>query len=83
MKRINLLFQKEDDTGDTPFQEACKRFKQNDATEEVQNTLSLYSPTTPMNSLNVLMLAAINERILFDNVYFVLIRQSDVLIRML
>merc|ERR1712032_1621815 len=79
---ISLLFQKDED-GDTPFQWACKRFKGNEVTEAVEDTLARYSTTTSINNVHAWMLAAIDERIHLDGVYFVLRRQPDVLTRML
>merc|ERR1712119_44652 len=46
-------------------------------------TLARYSTATPVNSMDALLLAAIDERIHLDGVYFVLRRQPDVLTRML
>jgi len=81
-KGIILLFQK-NDNGDTPFQLACRRFKRNEITEAVEDTLARYSPNTPINNVHAMMLAATDERIHLDGVYFVLRRQPDVLMRML
>jgi len=79
---ISLLFQKYND-GDTPFRVACHRFKRNEVKEAVEGTLARYSTTAPINNAHVLMLAATNERIHLDGVYFVLRRQPDVLTRLI
>merc|ERR1712119_67241 len=46
-------------------------------------TLARYSTATPVNSMDALLLAVIDERIHLDGVCFVLRRQPDVLTRML
>merc|ERR1712183_977294 len=82
-KGISILFQK-DSRRETPLQVACNKFKQNYVMDVVEETLvRYYSPTTPTNSMDALMLAAIDEHIHLDGVYFVLRRQPDVLTRML
>jgi len=81
MEGISILFQK-DDFGETPIQVACKRFERNDVMDVVKETLARYSPTTPINNTDALLLAAIDERIHLDCVYFLLRRVPDVLIRM-
>merc|ERR1712172_288721 len=47
------------------------------------DTLARYSTIAKINNVHMLMLAAIDERIHLDGVYFVLRRQPDVLTRML
>merc|ERR1712183_102674 len=82
-KGISILFQK-DSRRETPLQVACNKFKQNYVMDVVEETLvRYYSPTTPINSMDALMLAAIDEHIHLDGVYFVLRGQPDVLTRML
>merc|ERR1712032_1434570 len=66
-----------------PIQTACKRFRRKGVMDVVEETLARYSTTTPINSTDALLLAAIDERIHLDGVYFVLRRQPDVLTRML
>merc|ERR1712183_497769 len=79
---ISLLFHK--DYGDeTPIQNSCKKFERNHVIDVVEETLARYSTATPINSTDALLLAAIDERIHLDGVYFVLRRQPDVLTRML
>jgi len=68
--------------GNTPFQVACTKFKRKDVIDVVEETLARYNPTTPINTMDALLLAAIDERIRFDCVYFLLRRQPDVLMRM-
>merc|ERR1712032_44200 len=48
----------------------------------VEEVLARYSLTIPINSTDALLLAAINERIHLDCVYFLLRRAPDALIRM-
>merc|ERR1711971_894691 len=79
---ISLLFQK-DYRGETPIQDSCKKFERNDVIDVVEETLARYSTATPINSKDALLLAAIDERIHLDGVYFVWRRQPDVLTRML
>ena len=79
MKGISILFQKHDFSG-TPIQNACKRFRRKDVIDVVEETLARYSPTTPINITYALLLAAIDERIHLDCVYFLLRRVPDVLI---
>ena len=79
---ISLLFQKDGD-GETPIQDACEEFERKDVIGVVEEVVARYSPTTPINSTDALLLTAIDERIHLDGVYFVLRRQPDVLTRML
>merc|ERR1712032_1503455 len=81
-KGISILFQK-NLRADTPIQAACKKFERKDVIGVVEETLARYSPTTPVNSMDALLLAAIDERIHLDCVYFLLRRQPHVLMRML
>merc|ERR1712183_905561 len=57
-------------------------FERKDVIGVVEETLARYSPTTPVNSMDTLLLAAIDERIHLDCVYFLLRRAPDALIRM-
>ena len=79
---ISLLFHK-DYRDETPIQNSCKKFERNGVIDVVEETLARYSTATPINSTDALLLAAIDERIHLDVVYFVLRRQLDVLTRML
>merc|ERR1712192_77941 len=81
MKGIRILFQK-DSCGDTLIQDACEKFQQKDVLDFVEETLARYSSTTPINSIDALMLAAIDERIHLDCVYFLLRRAPEALIQM-
>merc|ERR1712183_249726 len=65
---ISLLFQKDGD-GETPIQDACKEFERKDVISVVEEIVARYSPTTPINSMDLLMLAAIGERTHLDGVY--------------
>jgi hypothetical protein len=44
-KGISLLFKKEDNNGDTPFQLACVRFGYEEVMEIIDDTLTRYSDT--------------------------------------
>merc|ERR1712032_661212 len=60
---ISLLFQKDDEC-ETPIQVACNKYERKDVIGVVEETLARYSPTTPINSMDALVLAAIDEHIL-------------------
>ena len=71
VKGISILFLK-DDWGDTLIQDVFKKLRQKDVMDFVEETLSKYSTTTPINNMDVLMLAEINQCIHFDCVCFLL-----------
>jgi hypothetical protein len=83
---ISLLFKKEVDEW-TPFQFACEKFGYEKVMEAVEDTLiRFYSSSDDTSSLNVadaLLLAAIDENVHLDCVYFLLRRQPDVLQKLL
>jgi hypothetical protein len=76
-KGIHLLFNK-NNNDDTPFQGACKKFGYKEVMNFVEETLVRYSDT-PINTGEALLLAAIDENIYLDCVYFLLRRQPDIL----
>jgi hypothetical protein len=81
-KGISILFKK-DSNGDTPFQRACERFGYEEVMKIVYDTLTRYSDTTPINVEEALIMAAIDENIHLDCLYFLLRRQPDVLVKLL
>ena len=58
----------------------CTRFEQNNVIYVVEENLARYSPTTPINSTDLFLLVAVNERIHLDGVYFLFRRVQDILI---
>jgi hypothetical protein len=81
-KGINLLFRL-NIPNNTPFQLACEKYGYEEVMKIVGDTLTCYSNTTPINVEEALLSAAIDENIHLDNVYFVLRRQPDVLVKLL
>jgi hypothetical protein len=82
-KGISLLFKIDDIVGHTPFQEACNKFGYKQVMACVENTLARYSDTpTPINVVDALIMAAINENIHLDCVYFLTRRQPNVLLKL-
>ena len=76
-KGICLLFTT-DGYDDTPFQEACGRFGYEEVMKSVEDTL-IRNSDTPINTTEALIMAAIDENIHLDCVYFLLRRQPDIL----
>jgi hypothetical protein len=84
---ISLLFQKEADD-DTPFQIACGNFGYEKVMQVVEDTLRRYhtssdNNTPKFNIVENLMMAAIDEDVHLDCVYFLIRRQPDVLLKLL
>lgn len=82
-KGICLMFTKcVDDGRTTPFQHACGKFGQKNVMNEVvENIISrYYSEETPLNIVDVLLTAAIDDTIHLDCVFFLLRRRPDVLV---
>ena len=90
-KGISQLFQRRrrwpNHDGKTPLQVACgtrcnplKRKKYMDVVEEV---LSQYSGSTPINTMDAIIAAAIDPSIHVEGVYFLMRRQPDALISMI
>ena len=81
-KGINLLFRK-NNLNKTSFQRACERFGYEEVMKIVDDTLTSYADTKPINTEEALLSAAIDENIHLDSVYFLLRRQPDVLAKLL
>ena len=86
---ISLLFQKNND-GITPFQYACHKYGRDEmmkAVDEVMNAvdevLARYAQDTPLNSVEALIVAAVDENIHFDCVYFLFRREPDLVLQLL
>ena len=95
-KGINLLFKKKEDDEDdeddkddednqTPFQAACKKFGCVQVMKVIEDTLIHYtsSDNTPINFVEALLIAAIDDNIHLDCVYFILRRHPDLLVTLL
>jgi hypothetical protein len=86
-KGINLLFRKNQFSCSTPFQAACDIHGRDKVMRVIEEILILYSSSsdnsTPLNVVDALITAAIDEDIHLDCVYFLLRRQPDVLIKLL
>ena len=80
-KGINILFHK-NTYGSTPFQYACTTFRCDEVIKIVEETLARYSDT-PLNVIEALLSAAIDENSHLDCVYFLLRREPDVLVKLL
>jgi hypothetical protein len=81
-KGINLLFHINNGGRTTPFQFACKKYGREKVMEVVEDTLARYSDDTPITITEALAMAAIDENIHLDCVYFLLRRQPDVLVKL-
>jgi hypothetical protein len=89
-KGINILFKK-DNNGDTPCQYACKRFEYEQVMNVIEDALvhssssssSSDNITPSINIVEALVMAAIDESIHLDCVYFLLRRQPDLLVKLL
>lgn len=80
---ISLLFQKGGYRGATPFELACSKFQRNQVMDMVEDVLARYSGRTPINTATAFIVAAIDQTVNLDCVYFLLRRQPDVLMTML
>ncbi|OEU14506.1 hypothetical protein FRACYDRAFT_241053 [Fragilariopsis cylindrus CCMP1102] len=90
-KGICLLFQNNRNST-TPFQHACSIFGQDEVMTVVEDTLLDYQRSSshddsnnaePYNGVDALIMAAIDESVHLDCVYFLLRRQPDVLVKLL
>ena len=90
-KGICLLFQNNKNST-TPFQHACSIFGQDEVMTVVEDTLLDYQRSSshddsnnaePYNVVDALIMAAIDESVHLDCVYFLLRRQPDVLVKLL
>jgi hypothetical protein len=84
-KGISLLFKK-NCVNETPFQSACESYGRNEVMRIIEEILIRYSSSdnsTPLNVAEALIIAAIDEHVHLDCVYFLLRRQPDVLTKLL
>ena len=84
-KGINTLFQKDND-GDTPFQLACKSLSRTKVMEVVEEVLVRHTTTNGLvndNTGNAMILAATDDRISLDGLFFLIQRQPNSMLRML
>jgi len=82
-KGICLLFKK-DNYNETPFQMGSTRLGRNEIMDVVEDTITCsYSEETPLNIVDALLTAAIDDAIHLDCVFFLLRRQPDVLVDLL
>jgi hypothetical protein len=79
-KGINLLFRK-DNYDATTFQRACEQFGYEEVMNVAEDALVRHSDTVPppLNIVEALITAAIDENIHLDCVYFLFRREPDVL----
>ena len=85
---IVSLFRKNHRSGRTPFQHVVGDgvvtiIRREEVMEIVEDTVSRYSETTPINTEHALILAATDNTIHLDCVFFLLKRQPDVLVLLL
>lgn len=84
---LSLIFRK-NNSGKTPVEVACEKSctRRNEVMDAVETTLAQYSShssTTPLNIRDALILAAIDERIHLNGLYFLTRRQPDTMLGML
>ena len=84
---LSLLFRK-NHNGETPLELACGKNckRRNEVMDAVEATLTQYATTTsttPLNIRDALILAAIDERIHLNGLYFLIRRQPDTMLGML
>ena len=79
-KGITALFQK-NGSGYTSFEMACEKFTRNAVLDVVEEILMRYTTMTPpVNMGDALMMAAIDDSISLDGVYFFMRRQPDIML---
>jgi hypothetical protein len=78
---ICILFRKDND-GDTPFSDACKLLGRDKTMKVIETTLAENSDNKYVTS-NVLLSAAIDDKIHLDGLYFFLRREPDLLLKLL
>ena len=85
-KGISLIFKKNINNR-TPFQIACNKYGDEEVMRVIEDTLIRYSSsdnnTPPLNVMEALITAAIDENVHLDCGYFLLRREPDVLVRLL
>ena len=67
----------------TSFQRACKQFGHEQVMTGIEDTLTRYSDSTPLNVVEALITAAIDEDIHLDCVYYLIRREPNVLQKLL
>ncbi|OEU11652.1 hypothetical protein FRACYDRAFT_244770 [Fragilariopsis cylindrus CCMP1102] len=83
-KGISFLFHKPNSLWLlTTFQYACNKFGGEKVKKSIEDTLVRYSSSTPINSADALLSAAIDETVHLDGVYFLLRREPDMLHKLL
>ena len=80
---LHALFRMRNYNNDSSFEMACKKLTRTTTIDIVEETLNRYSNTTPLNMHNAFMLAAIDDRIHLDCLYFLTRRHPDVMLGML
>jgi len=80
-KGINLLFRK-DSFDDTPYRCACEKHGQEVVSKAIESTL-IDCADEPYDAAGALVLAAIDDNVDLDCVYYVLRREPDVLAKLL
>ena len=71
-------------TGKTALQIACEKYNRDDVMNMVEEIITASnSSTTPIHRMDALLLAAIDDTIHLDGVYFLLRRQPDVVLTQL
>ena len=78
MKGINLLFQ-QDNAEMTPYHYAIQKFGRKKVMNVVEEVLTRYANTTPIQTEEAVILAATDDRVHLDSVYFLLRRDPKVL----
>ena len=80
---ITLLFRgpRSDDVVYTAFNMACKQFDRPQVMEVVEDVLAQVSGTTPINTVEAIVLAATDPDIQLDCLYFLIQRRPDILLR--
>ena len=63
----------------TPFGSACQNFERQNVIQVVEDVLAQYSGTTPINTVEAVVLAATDPIIHLDCLYFLIQRQPDIL----
>jgi len=79
MKGIHLLFRK-DNERNTPFEKAVRIFGRKKVMDVVEEILGRYLSTTPIQTANALVVAASEENIHLDCVYFLIRREPTILV---
>ena len=80
---ITLLFRgrRRDGVDFTAFNMACKQFDRPQVMEVVEDVLAQVSGTTPINTVEAIVLAATDPDIQLDCLYFLIQRRPDILLR--